>query len=57
MEAVLTNVNGTDNVIRAAIDNKVQRMVLLSTDKMCIRDRNGAAAVWVRRHLRGRVGS
>lgn len=33
MEAVLTNVNGTDNVIRAAIDNKVQRMVLLSTDK------------------------
>lgn len=33
MEAVRTNVNGTDNVIRAAINNGVKRVVLLSTDK------------------------
>lgn len=33
MEAVRTNVNGTDNVIRAAIENRVKRVVLLSTDK------------------------
>lgn len=33
MEAVRTNVIGTENVIEAAIDNGVQRMVLLSTDK------------------------
>lgn len=33
MEAVRTNVNGTDNVIRAAIANGVKRLVLLSTDK------------------------
>ncbi|MEH3124146.1 MAG: polysaccharide biosynthesis protein [Sphingomonas phyllosphaerae] len=33
MEAVRTNVNGTDNVIRAAIRNEVERVVLLSTDK------------------------
>ncbi|MBO6768985.1 MAG: polysaccharide biosynthesis protein [Erythrobacter sp.] len=33
MEAVRTNVNGTDNVTRAAIENGVDRMVLLSTDK------------------------
>jgi UDP-glucose 4-epimerase len=30
---VRTNVTGTDNVIRAAIDNGVKRVVLLSTDK------------------------
>ena len=33
MEAVRTNINGTDNVITAAVENKVQRVVFLSTDK------------------------
>lgn len=33
MEAVKTNVMGTDNVISAAIANRVKRVVLLSTDK------------------------
>ena len=33
MEAVRTNVIGTDNVITAAIENKVERVVFLSTDK------------------------
>jgi UDP-N-acetylglucosamine 4,6-dehydratase len=33
LEAVLTNVHGTENVLNAAIDNKVQRVVVLSTDK------------------------
>lgn len=33
MEAVLTNVNGTENVLNAAIDRDVKRVVLLSTDK------------------------
>jgi len=33
MQAVLTNVIGSDNVIKAAIDNKVNRVVCLSTDK------------------------
>jgi len=33
MEAVRTNVIGTSNVIRAAIANKVKKMVVLSTDK------------------------
>lgn len=33
MEAVRTNIVGTENVARAAIANKVKRMVLLSTDK------------------------
>ena len=33
MEAVRTNINGTDNVITAAIENKVERVVFLSTDK------------------------
>ena len=33
MEAVKTNVDGTANVIDAAIDNGVSRLVLLSTDK------------------------
>jgi len=33
MEAVKTNVVGTENVCRAAIENNVDRMVLLSTDK------------------------
>jgi len=33
MEAVLTNIIGTENVLNAAIDNNVKRVVLLSTDK------------------------
>lgn len=33
MEAVRTNVIGTDNVINAAVENGVKRVVLLSTDK------------------------
>lgn len=33
MEAVKTNVEGTDNTIRAAIENGVERVVVLSTDK------------------------
>jgi UDP-N-acetylglucosamine 4,6-dehydratase len=33
MEAVLTNVNGTENMLNAAIDRGVKRVVLLSTDK------------------------
>lgn len=33
MEAVLTNINGTENVINAAIDRGVKKVVLLSTDK------------------------
>lgn len=33
MEAVLTNVLGTENVLNAAIANNVKRVILLSTDK------------------------
>lgn len=33
MQAVKTNVEGTDNVLHAAIDAKVKRVVCLSTDK------------------------
>lgn len=33
MEAVRTNIIGTDNVISAATENKVERVVFLSTDK------------------------
>ncbi len=33
MEAVRTNINGTDNVITAAVENSVERVVFLSTDK------------------------
>ena len=33
MEAVRTNIIGTDNVITAAVENHVERMVFLSTDK------------------------
>jgi len=33
MEAVRTNVNGTDNVVNSAIQNKVQKVICLSTDK------------------------
>lgn len=33
MEAVRTNIMGTDNVITAAVENRVERVVFLSTDK------------------------
>ena len=33
MEAVRTNIIGTDNVITAAVENRVERVVFLSTDK------------------------
>jgi len=33
LEAVRTNVEGTENTIRAAIENNVKRIVVLSTDK------------------------
>lgn len=33
MEAVKTNIIGTDNVISAAVENRVERVVFLSTDK------------------------
>ena len=33
MEAVRTNINGTENLIHAAISNKVSKVIVLSTDK------------------------
>ncbi|MCP5370564.1 MAG: UDP-N-acetylglucosamine 4,6-dehydratase (inverting) [Hyphomicrobiales bacterium] len=33
MECIKTNINGAENVIRAAIDNEVESVVALSTDK------------------------
>ncbi len=33
MQAVKTNIEGTDNLLRAAVDAKVRRVVCLSTDK------------------------
>lgn len=33
MEAIRTNVDGSDNVFKAALNNKVERVILLSTDK------------------------
>ena len=33
MEAYLTNVIGTENVINASIENHIKKLVLLSTDK------------------------
>jgi UDP-N-acetylglucosamine 4,6-dehydratase/5-epimerase len=35
MECVKTNVIGAENVVRAAIDNGVSRVIALSTDKAC----------------------
>ena len=35
MQAVRTNVIGTENVLDSAIQNKVKRVVVLSTDKAC----------------------
>lgn len=33
MEAVKTNIIGTDNVVTAAVENKIEKVVFLSTDK------------------------
>ncbi|MDC3240404.1 polysaccharide biosynthesis protein [Gammaproteobacteria bacterium] len=33
MEAVKTNINGTENIIRAAIERKIKKVIILSTDK------------------------
>ncbi len=33
MEAVRTNILGTENVLNAAVDNKVKKVIVLSTDK------------------------
>jgi len=33
MEAVKTNILGTENVLNAAVDNKVKKVIVLSTDK------------------------
>ncbi|MDG2228491.1 MAG: polysaccharide biosynthesis protein [Gammaproteobacteria bacterium] len=33
MEAVKTNVNGTENLIRASIEQKIKKVIVLSTDK------------------------
>lgn len=33
MEAILTNVNGTENIIKAAINNDVKKVIDVSTDK------------------------
>ena len=34
-EAVKTNINGAQNIIEAALDNKVLKVIALSTDKAC----------------------
>ncbi|MGI2296580.1 UDP-N-acetylglucosamine 4,6-dehydratase (inverting) [Paenibacillus sp. GXUN7292] len=34
-EAVKTNINGAQNIIEAAIDRKVEKVIALSTDKAC----------------------
>ena len=33
MEAVKTNIEGANNVVRSAVEHKVSRVVALSTDK------------------------
>ena len=35
-ECIKTNVNGSDNVARAAIENDVKKCILVSTDKACL---------------------
>lgn len=35
IEAIRTNINGAENVINAAIDRRVKRVIALSTDKAC----------------------
>ena len=34
-ECIKTNINGTENIVRAAIENKVKKIITLSTDKAC----------------------
>lgn len=35
MECVKTNINGAENIVRAAINNSVHKVIALSTDKAC----------------------
>ncbi len=35
MECIKTNIHGAENVIKAALDNEVERVIALSTDKAC----------------------
>ncbi len=35
MECINTNVHGAENIVRVALDNKVRRVIALSTDKAC----------------------
>ena len=34
-ECIKTNINGTENIVRASIENKVKKIITLSTDKAC----------------------
>ncbi len=34
-ECIKTNIHGTENIVRAAIENKVKKIITLSTDKAC----------------------
>lgn len=34
-ECVKTNINGSENVARAALENKIEKCILISTDKAC----------------------
>ena len=34
-ECIKTNINGSDNVARAAIENNIKKCILVSTDKAC----------------------
>tara|TARA_B100000963_G_C22630959_1_gene674895 strand:+ start:1251 stop:2258 length:1008 start_codon:yes stop_codon:yes gene_type:complete len=34
-ECIKTNLNGTENIVRASIENKVKKIITLSTDKAC----------------------
>lgn len=35
MEAIKTNINGSYNIISASIENKIKKILILSTDKAC----------------------
>jgi UDP-N-acetylglucosamine 4,6-dehydratase len=34
-ECIKTNINGTENIVRASIENKIKKIITLSTDKAC----------------------
>ena len=34
-ECIKTNINGSDNVARAALENNIEKCILVSTDKAC----------------------